>query len=286
MESYRPTLMPRKRFRASEARASLSSAAFLPVPPARAPGEQHYRRAQGDHYKQGSAEPDPLRDEPDGRGADEEPEVTGGRDGRDGRPGSRVFRPPRRAERRREDDREPEPRAGEAYQRRSRVRDPKGYTEPRGRDGCPGPHERHRSEAGSDPVSEETSGDHGGREGGESGCGESRSGPERALEVDGAPVGHRALTEQDAERDHPEPGQRPRRPGERWLSAFSSVLVRGQHPQVREGEGCQRQSGDACEVRRHADAPRRDGTADSGSREPAEAERGVEGRHDRTPLPL
>src|SRR5215212_6325083 len=168
--------MPRSRFPASEARASLSPAAFLLVPPAHAPGEDHYRRAQGNHYKQGSAEPDPLRDEPDGRGADEEPEVTGGRDGRDGRPGSRVFRQPRRAERCREDDREPEPRAGEAYPGRSRVRDREGYTEPRGRDCCPGPHERYRSEAGSHPCPEETSGDDSGREGGESGGGESRSG--------------------------------------------------------------------------------------------------------------
>src|SRR3712207_7659456 len=52
------------------------------------------------------------------------------------------------------------------------------------------------------------------RERGVSGSGEAGPGSERPVEVDGAPVGHRALAEQDAERDHAEPEQRARGTGE------------------------------------------------------------------------
>src|SRR5215212_5591297 len=71
----------------------------------------------------------------------------------------------------------------------------------------------------------------------------SATGPKRAVTRSPRRRPATMAAEQDAEGDHLEPGQRPRRPGERRLPAFSSVLVRGQHPQVREGEGCQRQSG-------------------------------------------
>src|SRR5215211_4083732 len=234
----------RSRCPLSEARASLPPAgtllagelpaAFfrLLVPPAHAPGEEHYRRAQGDDDKEGPAEPNRLRDEPYRRRTDEESEVTGGRDGRDGRSCGRAFRPPSSAEGRREDDREPESSAAEAHQGRRRVRDRERDPEARSRDGGPGPHERYRSEARGDPVPEETPGHHGGREGGEPSGGESGSGPERAVQVDGAPVGHRALAEQDAEGDHPEPRQRPRRPGEGRLPTLSPVHARRQHPPI------------------------------------------------------
>src|SRR5829696_1267513 len=270
----RPSLPPAGRLLAGERPAAFFR---LLVSSAHVPGEEYYRRAQGDDDKEGTAEPNRLRDEPDGRGTDEESEVTGGRDGRDGRSCGRAFRPPRRAEGRREDDREPESGAAEAHQSRRRVRDREGDPEAGGRDGGPGPHERYRSEARGDPVPEETPGDHGGRERGEPGGGESGSGPERAVQVDGAPVCHRALAEQDAEGDHPEPRQRPRRPGKGRLPTFSSVDTRRQHPPIRDRESRQRQASDAGEVRRHADARSRDGTTERRSRKPAEAERGMEG---------
>ena len=136
-----------------------------------------------------------------------------------------------------------------------------------------------------EPIAEEASEGHRDGERRVSRGGEARAGPEGVVQVDGAPVSHRALPEEDAERDDPKPQQRPRRTGERRRPLLRGVGARRQERPVGDDEGYRRQDGHRGEMGQGADPTGRQESAEGGPAEAPEAPGGVEGGHDRSPVP-
>src|SRR5215210_3559471 len=217
--------------------------------------------------------------------ADEETCVRRGGDGGEGRSCGHALGASRGAEGCGEDYGETGAGAGEAEERDKGLCYGQGDPESCGGEDSAGADEGGRAETFHEPVSKEASEGHGDGERRVARRREARARIEGVLQVDGAPVSHRPLPEENAERDDPEPQERPRRTGERGGLFLGGVGVRGQERLVGNGEGYRGQDGYSGEVGQGTDTAGRQETAKRGPGEASETPGRVEGGHDGTPVP-
>ena len=147
---------------------------------------------------------------------------------------------------------------------------------------APAAHERLRAPGAGEPVADEAADRHRRREGGEGERRDPRRGVERLPDVDGAPVGGRALADQRAEADGADRPQRARRPREQRPGLLARVVrVGGQQRAARDEADRQRHGPDAEQVPADVDVGARGERAHARSDQRAAREGGVEGGQDR-----
>src|SRR5215212_4159270 len=224
-------------------------------------GEDHDGDAEGHDEEEGVAKVCCFGEETYKGRADEEARVCRGGDGGEGRSSGDALGASRGTEGCGEDYGETGAGAGEAEERDEGLCYGQGDPESCGGEGPAGADEGGRAKTFHKPVSEEASEGHGDGER-RVACGrEARARIEGVLQIDGAPVAHRALPEEDAERDDPEPQERPRRTGERGSIFLGGVSVRGQECFVGNGEGYRGQDGYSGEVGQGTDTAGRQESA-------------------------
>src|SRR5215208_4633350 len=199
-------------------------------------GEDYDGSAEDYDEVEGVAKACQFGEEPDKGRADEEACVRCGGDGGEGWPCGHTLGAACGAEGCGEDYRETGAGAGEADECDEGLsygqRGAKSYggEDPAGADECG------RAQALGQTVAEEASEGH--RDGERRiSCGrEARARPQGVIQVDGAPVSHCALPEEDTERDDPKPKESSRRTGERRRPFLGGVGVRGQERPVGTNE--------------------------------------------------
>jgi hypothetical protein len=187
-------------------------------------------------------------EEPDKGRADEEACVRCGGDGGEGRPRGHALCAACGAEGRREDYRETGPGAGEADECDEGLSHCQRGAQSYGGEGPARADECGRSQALSQSVAEEAAEGHRDGERRVSRGREARASSQGVIQVDGALVSHRALPEEDAERDDPKPEESPRRTGERRCPLLGGIGVRRQKRPVDTNERYRRQDGHRREV--------------------------------------